>query len=183
MAAASPTDSSYSLSHTSYIVTYHVEVVMLRVANKIIFILHVFVWFIPNPLTFHLELSGVICPVPAELPTKIFYLRVPSILTTNHKHSKCWFPSIHQSLKFIPTFKTACHIPYPELKNSVHIFTLYWVKIQQQYHPTSSKFFLLKVSMNFPSNIFNLNASQQRVKRELCKWATGLGTGTCYSCV
>jgi len=144
MAAAFTKDSSYSLSHTSYTATYHVEVLTLRVANKI-----VCVWCIPNPLTLHLELSGVICPVPAEFPTKIFYLRVPSILTTNHKHSKCWFPSIHQSLKFIPTFKTACHIPYPELKNSVHIFTLWWIKIQKQYHPTSSKFFLTKSVYEF----------------------------------
>jgi len=56
---------------------------MLLVATKIKFILHVYVWYIPNPPTFQLELSGGICPFPAEFRTKIFYLYAPAILTTN----------------------------------------------------------------------------------------------------
>jgi len=81
---------------------------------------------------------------------------------------------------FTHSQQPAC-LPYPELKNSVHIFTLYWSKIQQQYHPTSVKFFILKVSMKFPSLLLKLNASQQCVKHDLYKWVTELETGTCFS--
>jgi hypothetical protein len=41
--------------------------------------------FIPNPFTFHLELSVRIFPFPSEFTTKTFYISLPSILTTNHK--------------------------------------------------------------------------------------------------
>ena len=47
MADAFPKDSSYSLSHTSYTVIYHVKVVTLPVGNKIIF-MYVFFWVFPR---------------------------------------------------------------------------------------------------------------------------------------
>jgi hypothetical protein len=97
VAAASPKDSSNSLPHTSYTVIDHVEVVMLLVATKIIFILRVCVWCISNPLTFHLELRGGICPFHEEFLTIIIYISAPSTLTINHKHSKYSFPSIYES--------------------------------------------------------------------------------------
>ena len=56
-AAVSHGDSLFSLSHTSYTVTDPVEVIMLLVATKIIFILYFCVLSIPNPLTFPLALT------------------------------------------------------------------------------------------------------------------------------
>ena len=88
-AAVSHGDSSYSLSHTSYTNTDPVEVIMLLVATKVIFILYVCVLCISNPLTFPLALTKC---WNLSFPFRIYnhnILHIPhiSILTTNHKHS------------------------------------------------------------------------------------------------
>jgi len=76
--------SSYSLSHNSHTITDPVEVIMLLVATKIIFILYFCVLCIPNPLTFPLAITKCL---NLSFPFRIYCQNILhiSIFYSDHK--------------------------------------------------------------------------------------------------
>ena len=77
-------ESSYSLSHNSHTITDPVEVIMLLVATKIIFILYFCVLCIPNPLTFPLAITKCL---NLSFPFRIYCQNILhiSIFYSDHK--------------------------------------------------------------------------------------------------